>query len=154
MAVSLATEIDRWIRTLPDQRTEPIRRIRREYSKRLRKASGGEMLRLADELVPRQRWVVYELLHHHPDPLSMLDVERIERLGRGMDSWRATDPFGRYVSGPAWQQDLISDEAVHRWAARRIAGGGGRRSYRLFRSTCAPPAEPVTAPGRWRFAGG
>lgn len=113
---SLATEIDRRIRALPDPRTAPIRRIRLEFSQQLRKASADDMLALAQALVERQRWVAYELLYYHPDGLSVLDLERVERLGRGIDSWGAVDSFGRYISGPAWQQRLISDDAVHRWA--------------------------------------
>ena len=115
ITASLATEIDRRIRELPDQRTESIRRIRREFSAQLRGASAGDVLALAQTLVERQRWVAYELLYHHPSGLSVLDIEQVERLGRGIDSWGAVDAFGRYISGPAWQQGLIPDDAVHRW---------------------------------------
>ena len=119
ITASLATEIDRRIRELPDQRTESIRRIRREFSEQLRGASAGDVLALAQRLVAPQRWVAYELLYHHPSGLSVLDIEQVERLGRGIDSWGAVDAFGRYISGPAWQQGRIPDDAVHRWAQSR-----------------------------------
>ena len=86
ITASLAAEIDRRIRALPDQRTESIRRIRREFSEQLRGASADEVLALAQTLVERQRWVAYELLYHHPSGLSVLDVEQVERLGRGIDN--------------------------------------------------------------------
>ena len=116
ITASLSTEIDRRIRELPDQRTESIRRIRRQFSERLRGAPAGEVLALAQSLVELQRWVAYELIYHHPSGLSVLDIEQVERLGRGIDTWGAVDAFGRYISGPAWQQGLIPDDAVHRWA--------------------------------------
>ena len=116
ITASLSTEIDRRIRELPDQRTESIRRIRRQFSERLRGAPAGEVLALAQSLVELQRWVAYELIYHHPSGLSVLDIEQVERLGRGIDNWGAVDAFGRYISGLAWQQGLIPDDAVHRWA--------------------------------------
>jgi 3-methyladenine DNA glycosylase AlkD len=114
--VELADEIDRAIRALPDPRVEPVRGVRRRYSARLRAEEAEHVLAVALALVERQRWVAYELLYHHPDGLSVLDVERVERLGRGIEGWGAVDAFGRYVSGPAWQQRRIPDAAVHRWA--------------------------------------
>ena len=83
ITTSLATEIDRQIRELPDQRTESIRRIRREFSEQLRGACADDVLALAQTLVERQRWVAYELLYHHPSGLSVLDVEQVERPGAG-----------------------------------------------------------------------
>ncbi len=116
-ASAMAAEIDAQIRALPKQTTEPIRRIRREYSQRLRGASGSELLAIAEALVGRQRWVAYELLYHHPSRLAGLGVEEVERLGQGLDGWVDVDTFARYISGPAWQQGQLPDEAIHRWAA-------------------------------------
>jgi 3-methyladenine DNA glycosylase AlkD len=39
----------------------------------------------------------------------------VERLGRGIGDWGATDAFGRYVSGPAWLHRRIADADVRRW---------------------------------------
>ena len=114
---TLATEIDRRIRTLPEPTVEPIRRVRREYSKRLRAAPAEELLALALALVDRQRWVAYELLYHHPGGLAGVGVQEVERLGQGMDSWGAVDAFGCYISGPAWHKGRIPDEVIRRWAA-------------------------------------
>jgi 3-methyladenine DNA glycosylase AlkD len=113
---SLAHEIDRRIRALSDRSTEPVRRVRREYSERLRGAPAEEVLAVALALVGRHRWVAYELVYHHPAALSALDLALVERLGHGIDGWGAVDSFGRYISGPAWQRGLIPDDAVHRWA--------------------------------------
>src|SRR5918999_480684 len=118
-AAAVADEIDRRIRALPDGRTEAIRAVRREYSARLRGAPPEQVLAVAESLVARQRWVAYELLHDHARGIAVLDVERVERLGRGIDDWTAVDPFGRYVSGPAWREGRIPD------GAGPPGGGGG-----------------------------
>ena len=114
---ALAIEIDRRIRALPDPRVEPIRGVRREYSRRLRSAPPERVVSLAFALVGRQRWVAYELLYHHPGALECLDAQRVERLGQGMDTWVAVDTFGCDVSGPAWRKGCMPDAVVHRWAA-------------------------------------
>jgi 3-methyladenine DNA glycosylase AlkD len=113
----LADEIDRRIRALPEQKTESIRCVRREFSNRLQDASFSEVLAVADALVDRHRWVAYELLYFHPSRLSGLHLDDVERLGRGLDSWETVDAFARYVSGPAWQRGLIPNEAIQSWAA-------------------------------------
>jgi 3-methyladenine DNA glycosylase AlkD len=112
----LAAEIDRRIRELPDAGVDSIRGVRRQYSRRLRRAPPADVLDLVDALVPLRRWVAYELLYHHPGALERLDAERVEWLGRGLGDWGSVDAFGRYVSGPAWLRDRIADEDVHRWA--------------------------------------
>jgi 3-methyladenine DNA glycosylase AlkD len=114
---SLADEIAQRVWTLPDQSTDSIRRVQREYSRRLRNAPAAEVLAVAAALVDRQRWVAYELLYHYPTRLAGLGIEQAERLGRGINSWDSVDAFARYIAGPAWQQGLIPDEAIHRWAA-------------------------------------
>jgi 3-methyladenine DNA glycosylase AlkD len=113
----LADEIDGRIRTLPRQKTEPIRRIRREYSKRLRDASPEEVLALGETLIGRHRWVAYELISHHPTAMQSLRVGEVERLGQGIDSWWSVDEFGRIISGPAWQMGSLPDQVIRRWAA-------------------------------------
>src|SRR5262245_35145765 len=95
---------------------EAMRAVRREWSARLRDAPAAEVLAVADSLVEEQRWVAYELIYHHPAARTALDLATVERLGRGLDSWGATDAFGRYISGPAWRRGLIPDDAVRAWA--------------------------------------
>jgi 3-methyladenine DNA glycosylase AlkD len=112
---AVAGEIDREIRALPAQGIQPVRAVRRAWSRRLRPAPAEAAVALA--LVDRQRWVAYELLYHHPGALDHLGVEEVERLGEGMADWGSVDAFGCSVSGPAWQRGRLPDAAVHRWAA-------------------------------------
>jgi hypothetical protein len=116
-ATALAGEIDRRIRALPGQGVAPVRRVRREYSKRLRAAPAEELVALALALLERHRWVGYELVYHHPGGLASLSAGAVERLGRGMDGWGSVDAFGTYVSGPAWRQGRVGDADVRRRAA-------------------------------------
>jgi 3-methyladenine DNA glycosylase AlkD len=117
VAGEVAAEIERRIRALPVPSTEAVRRLRREYSRRLRAAPPEQVLAVALALVDRQRWVAYELVAHHPGGLASLDLERVERLGRGIDGWGSVDAFGSIVAGPAWRLGRLPDAAVRRWAA-------------------------------------
>jgi 3-methyladenine DNA glycosylase AlkD len=112
----IAGEIDRRIRALPNQTTEEIRRVRREYSRQLVSWPGERVLALTYALVERHRWVAYELLYSHPGGFSAIELDDVERLGQGLDSWGSVDAFGRYISGPAWRKGLIPDVAVQGWA--------------------------------------
>jgi 3-methyladenine DNA glycosylase AlkD len=115
-AEALTDEIDQEIRALPVQATQPIREVRRAWSRRLRAVPADQVVALALGLVDRQRWVAYELLSHHPGGLDGLGMEEVERLGRGMDDWGSVDAFGCLVSGPAWRRGRLPDAVIHRWA--------------------------------------
>ncbi len=114
---AVADEIDREIRALPDHRVQPVRAVRRPWSRRLQGAPAEAAVAVAMALVDRQRWVAYELLYHHPSALDHLGVKEVERLGEGMADWGSVDAFGGTVSGPAWRRGRLPDAAVHRWAA-------------------------------------
>jgi 3-methyladenine DNA glycosylase AlkD len=113
----VADEILARIRTLAEPSTQSIRRVRREYSVEIRNWPGPAVLDLASRLAGTQRWVAYELVHHHRGARSMLDAAAVKQLGRGLDSWGAVDAFARYISGPAWQQGRLPDALIQGWAA-------------------------------------
>jgi len=54
-----------------------------------------------------------------PDARASLGIRGIEALGRGNDNWKSVDVFACEVTGPAWREGVLSDAAVHRWAASR-----------------------------------
>jgi 3-methyladenine DNA glycosylase AlkD len=115
--VAVAAAIDREIRALPGRGVQPVRAVRRAWSRRLRAAPAEAVTAVAMALVDRQRWVAYELVASHPGGLDRLGVEEVERLGEGMADWGSVDAFGCSVSGPAWRRGRIPDAVVHRWAA-------------------------------------
>jgi 3-methyladenine DNA glycosylase AlkD len=117
--VKLEAEIVARIAALPSHKTEEVREVRREFSKRLAKQPAEAVLELAIQLIDQSemlRFVGYELIQHHKAAMLSLDWKRIESLGHGMDSWGAVDTFASYLSGPAWREHQISDKVVHGWA--------------------------------------
>jgi DNA alkylation repair enzyme len=110
-----AAEIDREIRALPAQGVQPVRAVRRAWSRRLRAAPAEAVVAVAMRLVDRQRWVAYELLAHHPGGLDHLGVEEVERLGEGWPTGGRWTPSA--VLGPAWRRGRRPDAVVQRWAA-------------------------------------
>lgn len=103
--------------------TAPLRKLRREFSRRLARAEPGDVVSLALRLVDRggiaRRFVAYELVHHHRGALASLGARDLERLGRGLDGWGAVDAFGLYLAGPAWRERQVGDRLIHRWAHAR-----------------------------------
>jgi hypothetical protein len=112
-------ELDARIAELPLV-TAPLRRLRREYSKRLAQAAPREVVALALALVRRggiaRRFVASELVYHHRGALALLGARDVEGLGRGIDGWGPTDVFACYVAGPAWRERQVADAVIRRWA--------------------------------------
>jgi DNA alkylation repair enzyme len=115
-ADALADEIDDRILALPQAGADAVRRVRREYSKRLRTAAAEDVVAVAFALLDRHRWVAYELIHHHPGGLDALGLRTVERLGRGLADWGSVDAYGCFITGPAWRRGRIDDMDVRRWA--------------------------------------
>lgn len=111
-----ADEIDLRIRALPEQSTQPVRRVRREFSKRLQGEAPEDVLALGEALIDRHRWVGYELIANHPTAMQLLDAAKVERLARGMDSWWSVDALARIIAGPAWREGLLADDVIRHWA--------------------------------------
>ena len=118
-AEELAREIATEIRSLPSFRTESVRGVRREYSKRLTKAPAAFVIDVALRLLEARevhRFVAYELIRHHAAAAASLREGHLERFGRGFDEWGEVDCFACYLAGPAWREHQISDKVIHRWA--------------------------------------
>lgn len=120
---AVAAELARRLRALGGARTDVIRRLRREYSKHLAKATPRAIVRVAIALIGRpghpHRFVAYELVHHHRPARASLGARELERLGRGIASWDQVDTFALYLAGPAWRERQIPDALVQRWARSR-----------------------------------
>ena len=119
----LAAEIGAHLDALGGVRTEPLRAVRREFSKRLAKAEASAVVQLALHLLKQpdivRRFVAYELVCHHRSALRSLGTKELRQLGQGIDSWGAVDCFACYLSGPAWRERQVTDALIHRWAAAR-----------------------------------
>ena len=115
---------------------ESIRRERREWSARLRELRPPRCSRSPTRSFPERRWFAYELVYHHRAARSALDLEWVERLGRGFDDGArstrsaATSPARR---GAAGRSATTPSTAGPR---PRTAGGAAPRSS-------PPSAEPA-----------
>jgi len=114
----LAFRIDEELHALPVRNIPNERKIRREYSRKLRSESPEVIFSLASELKDKCRYHVfaYELIANHKGAFQSIGEAELEVLGQGMDSWWAVDGFARTLSGPAWLKAQVSDELIHKWA--------------------------------------
>lgn len=116
MSEQLAAEVVACLQALPNSKTETVRAVRREFSRRIAKAPPEEVLALALRLLDQHRFVAYELVHYHPAALRSLGEQDLELLGRGIASWDAVDTFACYLSGPAWREHQVPDAVIEGWA--------------------------------------
>ncbi len=101
-----------------------IRPIRRELNRQVARAEPEAIMSLALAILERSRregepdlrWVGYEIVHYHRPTLASLDLDMLEELGSGLDSWDSVDVFSLYLSGVAWRDGRIGDDDIHRWA--------------------------------------
>jgi len=118
----LVKEIDARLRALPSLKTENVRAVRREFSKRLANISSQIVISLSLHLLQldrpdfEYRFVAYELVCHHKAALRSLGEKELELFGQGIDSWEDVDTFACYLAGPAWREHQVPDELIHRWA--------------------------------------
>jgi 3-methyladenine DNA glycosylase AlkD len=61
--------------------------------------------------------VAYEILWKNKKALVLLTLSDLENLGRNMDNWVTVDTFSIMLSGWAWREYQISDEAILEWLA-------------------------------------
>ena len=115
-------EIDSRIRALPNLKTENVRSVRKEFSKRLVNTSPQIVISISirllqlDRLDFEYRFVAYELVCHHKAALRSLGEKELELFGQGIDSWEDVDTFACYLAGPAWREHQVPDELIYGWA--------------------------------------
>jgi GNAT superfamily N-acetyltransferase len=117
-AEELAARILHDVDALDEQMTEPMRQVRRAYSKELRSQPAGFVLEVAHAIVAagKHSWIAYELICAHRAAYRSLNRVEVEALGQGIDSWWTVDAFARTLSGPAWRDGLLSMDAIRDWA--------------------------------------
>src|SRR5262245_57580279 len=118
-AEELASKIASRIRALPSRTVEPVRVVRREFSKQLASMPARFVIDVATRLLDQpgvHRFVTYELVKHHRGAATIVRQKELERFGRGIDDWSAVDCFACYLSGPVWRERQVSDKLIHRWA--------------------------------------
>jgi 3-methyladenine DNA glycosylase AlkD len=114
----IASQIVAEIAALTVKNTANVRKVRRDFSRRLKEREPAFILALAHELLntPNLRWFGYELVRYHKGAFASLGPAELEALGQGMSSWNEVDEFGRILSGPAWLKGQVPDSLIHDWA--------------------------------------
>lgn len=94
--------------------------IETDLSRRLRDVPANQVVELAKALVVfgvlECQQIAYQILGHHEAAASSLGLGDIEALGSGLDNWVSVDSFALRVAGPAWREERIPDDVIHRWA--------------------------------------
>jgi len=93
-----------------------LRARRRELSRRMRDASGAEVIETALQFLDRgERLIAYELVQHHADAASRMDERMLRRFAVNLESWDAVDMFSMYLAGPAWLAGRIDAKVIEKW---------------------------------------
>ena len=115
----LENAICRQFRSLSQPTTLNIRKLRREFSKRIAELPADNVVQLAINLIQSAivpRFFAYELVQHHRAALRSLNSRTNKRLGNGIGSWGAVDSFACFLAGPVWREHQIPDSLIITWA--------------------------------------
>jgi 3-methyladenine DNA glycosylase AlkD len=108
---------------LPNQNTQAVRTVRRQFSSLLRSASPEAVVQVALRLLQRKgslcRFVACELVHFHGAAFRSLNSRLVRKLSVGMENWADVDIFACFISGPAWREGLIPDSLINDWTRSR-----------------------------------
>jgi len=116
---ALVEEIEARVEGLPVRNAPALRRLRREYSKRIEALAPRDVVKIATALIAGRRvprFIGDELIASRPDAFATLGLTQLEHLGSGISSWDQVDCFACYLSGPAWREGHIDDQAIEQWA--------------------------------------
>jgi 3-methyladenine DNA glycosylase AlkD len=119
MIDNIAKEIKAKISALPSAGTDELRRVRKEFSKKIAGLAGKDVIALARTLIRKARvphFIGYELIQHHKAAAKAIDAMELDDLARDLDSWWTVDAFACYLSGVAWREGQVTDEFIHGWA--------------------------------------
>jgi 3-methyladenine DNA glycosylase AlkD len=139
---ALVLEIEIRVEGMPSRNTATLRALRREYSKRTQALPPEELIELAAALIDNHRvprFIADELISSRPDAMDRLDLTQVEQLGSTISSWDQVDCFACYISGPAWRERRIDDNAIARWA---------RSNDRWWRRAALVSTVPLNVPAR------
>ena len=113
-AATIAKHLD----LLPEgSRMRDVRDVRVYYSHLYRNAPPQVILAIAENLIFQQgyRLIPYELIYFHPGTIELLTPQRVEEIGKGINDSSSTDMFARYIAGPAWLNNILSEDILKNW---------------------------------------
>jgi len=114
----LARAIQADLEALPVRNTASVRAVRRKYSQSFMHTDPEVVFSVARALLRKQDrpWIAYELIRYHPAAFQQVGRTELEEFGQGINSWDTVDTFARTLTGPAWLEGQITDDAIHQWA--------------------------------------
>jgi 3-methyladenine DNA glycosylase AlkD len=119
-SAKMVVELLAAVSALTDRSTPGVRRLRRDYSRRLRTLSGDFVrtvaLAVAEAGMAAALHVACELIAEHRAAFAGLKAKDLKRLGAGLADWGSVDLFGCTVAGQAWREGILSDATVLKWA--------------------------------------
>ena len=139
---ALVEEIEARVRATPVRNARELRELRREYSQRMKALPARIVVKAAAALIAHRRvprFIGDELIASRLDALATLDLMKLKRLGSSISSWDQVDCFACYLSGPAWREGQIDDQAIVQWA---------RSKNRWWRRAALVSTVPLNAKAR------
>src|SRR5687768_9638808 len=116
---AVTAEIVTRIEQLPELSTQPVRDLRRQFSRHLAKAEPEIVVEIARRLLAhagfQYRFVAYELISNHKKALHSLRKRELLQFANGLDSWVAVDTFALYLAGPCWREGQVPDTLIETW---------------------------------------
>jgi len=116
----VVAEIVAQLRQLPDLSAQPVRALRRQFSRHLAKAEPEVLVEIGRRLLLRSgfhyRFVAYELISQHRQALRSLHEAELVALADTLDSWAAVDTFALYLAGPCWRERQVPDSLIETWS--------------------------------------
>jgi 3-methyladenine DNA glycosylase AlkD len=119
-SAEIAAEVRTALAALAELSVPQIRKLRRNFSRRLRSSPGSVVrsvaLQVAETETVAARLIACELVAEHPEAFAGLTPKDLTRLGKGMADWASVDTFGCTVAGRAWREGILSDASILSWA--------------------------------------
>jgi 3-methyladenine DNA glycosylase AlkD len=117
---AVVAEIVARIRQLPGLSTQPVRSLRRQFSRHLADAKPEVVIEIGRRLLAHAgfhyRFFAYELINRHPKALQSLQKNELVQLASRLDSWEAVDTFTLELAGPCWRERKVPDSLIEAWA--------------------------------------
>jgi 3-methyladenine DNA glycosylase AlkD len=116
----VVSQIETEVEALAVTNAQTLRGLRRRFSKLIARHNPEVVVGIGISLVGTPgfayRFMAYEMLLNHKAAFASLGSREVSRLARGLDTWGAVDTFACYVAGPAWRQNQLGEDLIHRWA--------------------------------------
>ena len=96
-----------------------LKELLKQWLPVIKNLSDKDWIELAKQLVDTRIFecnqLAFELLSKNKKALELIGLQDIEYLGKNIDNWATVDALAVMVSGRAWRENQVSDQAVLNW---------------------------------------